>query len=135
MKSTTALAALAFFFAACTDTNDLAQRTPEAPPPTAVSAPVLITQADNIESSDGRIRAEYANGRSSFTLTFTEGQHTIHVQTSKLNETRFCGIWMLGPGVFMAEIDGTHYAKVNTNTGHTLLVWDGVQTHYFNPQP
>ena len=85
------------------------------------------THAYNIAISKHSVTATYLDPDASFTLRFS--QHAV-IELDGKTELVEAAVFQLSPGVYVAEIKGGGYIRLNTVSGNTTVNWKG-QNRYF----
>jgi len=115
---------LSFIFAACN--ADVKVDTPISEV-RATFAAMRNEQAYNIAVSRHGVTATYINPDASFTLRFDQ---CAVIEMDGKTELVDAAVFQISPGVYVAEIQGGGYIRINTASGSTSVSWGGINRIY-----
>jgi len=115
---------LSLIFAACN--ADVKVDTPISEA-RATFAAMRNEQAYNIAVSRHGVTATYINPDASFTLRFDQ---CAVIELDGKTELVDAAVFQISPGVYVAEIHGGGYVRINTVTGSTSVNWGGINRAY-----
>jgi hypothetical protein len=86
-----------------------------------------VQRAYNVAISNHSVTATYINSDASFTLRFDQ---CAVIEMDGKTELVDAAVFQISTGVYVAEIRGCGYVRVNTVTGITSVNWGGVNRVY-----